>query len=231
MYQFNSIPPSPNPPNENEFLVSLSIIEAEMEFSLQLRDEKKFENAFLKAKQFYYDFSKIFPKLNSPKKLYFIGLYLLHLLSNNRNTDFSTEIELIPIEDLKNENIQISRKLERCIMEGNYKEIQTLKTSSDDFYNYYLGKFDNTIRFQIARSAEKSYDSIKVEDAVSLLMFNNQNELSGFVKEQNQEDREIDWKISEGKIYFVPLNKEKPNVPAQRIIYDTVLLGVELEQK
>lgn len=233
MYQFNTLPPSPNPPNENEFLLSLAIIEAEMEFALQLRDEKKFESAFLKSKQFYYDFSKLFPRLNTPKKYYYIGLYLLHLLSNNRTTDFSTEIELIPIEELKNENIQISRKLERCIMEGNYKEIQNLKTSSDDFYNYYLSKFDNTIRFQIARSAEKSYDSIKIEDAISLLMFNDQNQLLEFVKAQNQiqEDREIDWKIADGKIYFVPLNKEKPTVPANRIVYDTVLLGIELEQK
>lgn len=233
MYQFNTLPPSPLQPNESEYILSLGILEAEMEFALQLKDEKKFENGFLKAKQFYYDYSKIFPQLNTQKKLYFVGLYLLHLLSNNRTTDFSTEIELIKIEDLNNPNIEISMNLERCIMEGNYKGIQNLKSSSDEFYNFYLNKFDNTIRFQIARSAEKSYDSINVSEALGLFMFNNQNELTEFVKAQNQiqEEREIEWNISNGKIFFNPLNKEKPTVPANKILCDTLMLGIQLEQK
>ena len=233
IYQFQSLPPSPNPPNEKEFILSLSVIEAEMELQLQLKDEHKFENSFLKAKQFYYDYSKIFPSLNTPKKYYFIGLYLLHLLSNNRNTDFCNEVELVPIEQLQNESIQISRKLERCIMEGNYKEIQSLKTSSDSFYKYYLDKFDNTIRFQIARSAEKSYDYLNVDDAMNLLMFNNSNELIQFINAQNQleNDRQIDWKFSNGKIQFIPINKEKPMIPSYKIMYDTVHLGIQLEQK
>jgi 26S proteasome regulatory subunit N12 len=118
-------------------------------------------------------------------------------------------------------------------MEGNYRQLADLKNSTDKYYNYYLGKFDNAIRFQIARSAEKSYDSLKINDAVNLLMLKNADELNNFVKEQNEgdfENREIDWKISNDRILFIPLNKEKESIPAHDIIRDTFILGNEVEK-
>jgi len=56
------------------------------------------------------------------------------------------------------------------------------------YYNYYLGKFDNVIRFQIARSAGKSYDSLKICNVVNLLILNNSEGLNNFNKEQNEGD-------------------------------------------
>ncbi len=53
-----------------------------MEYYISKNNEKNFEKAFLKCKTFYYDYKK---KINaSEKKLYYTGLYLLHLLANNR---------------------------------------------------------------------------------------------------------------------------------------------------
>ena len=228
MLHFKSLPPSNTQPIEEEFSLAIAIIELEMEFALQLKSEKNFELAYLKAKQFYFDF-----KLQTPKKLYFIGLYLLHLLANNRNTDFSTEVELISIKDLNDPNIRISINLEQSIMEGNYKALAQMKQSSDQFYNFYLGKFDQAIRYQIARSAEKAYDSLKIVDAMSLLGINNEMEMSEFVNAQNEDGREgkeIQWVVQGERIVFVPINKEKESIPAYNIMADTLKLGIEVEK-
>lgn len=125
-----------------------------------------------------------------------------------RTTEFCTEIELLEIKDLNNSFIKISRDLEQCIMEGNYKHILDIKASvTDKAYNYYLEKFDNAIRFQIARSAEKSYESLKLNDAITLLMLQNSQELSSFIGQdaESLESREIDWKISGDRVYFNPV--------------------------
>lgn len=230
MLQFTSLPPSSQKPIIEEYLLSREINELEMELALKQKDEKGFELAYLKAKQFYFDFKAILPEKRE-KMIYYIGLYLLHLLSNNRTTDFSTEIELIDIKDLSNPYIKASRDLEQSIMEGNYKHLFQMKNSNDEFYNYYLEKFDDAIRFQIARSAEKSYDSLKASDAIALFMFSNANELQAFVKTQNEnEDKEIDWKLTGDRILFIPLNKEKASIPAYRIINDSIYLGIETEK-
>lgn len=230
IFQFNTLPPSKQKPIMEEYVIAREINELEMELALKQKDEKGFELGYLKAKQFYFDSKNIIPS-KSEKMIYYIGLYLLHLLSNNRTTDFSTEIELIDIKDLTNPYIKVSRDLEQSIMEGNYKHLFQMKNSNDQFYNYYLGKFDDAIRFQIARSAEKSYDSLRASDAITLLMLNNANELQAFVKTQNEnEEKEIDWKLVGDRILFIPLNKEKTSIPSYRIINDNIYLGIETEK-
>ena len=230
--QFQSLPPSITNPNEEEFIIAREITELEMELSLFNKNEKNFAIAYLKAKPFYFDYSKNIIKKRSEKFHYYLGLYLLYLLSNNKTTEFSTEIELINKNGLNNEFIKVSRELEQCIVEGNYKQLANLKNANDDNYKYFLNKFDDAIRFEIARSAEMSYDSLKINDAINLLMLNNRNELNNFVNEQNErkDEREIDWKINDERIEFIPLNKEKTTIPSERIIADALLLGIETEK-
>ena len=116
-------------------------------------------------------------------------------------------------------------------MEGNYKQIAQMKQSSDQFYNFFLSKFDDAIRYQIARSAEKSYDSLKVSDAMTMLMLNNENELNNFIKAQEAiEDREINWVLTGDRIVFIPLEKEKESIPAYSIVADALRLGIEMEK-
>ena len=71
-----------------------------------------------------------------------------------------------------------------------------------DYYINYLNKFDQTIRYQIARSAEKSYESLKTSDAITLLMLNNYQELQTFIKNEILEDSEIQWEITNDRLYF-----------------------------
>lgn len=232
MLSFKSLPPSNEPVNKDEFLIAREILELEIERHLTKKDGKNFELSYQKIKQLYFDYKDVLPK--SDKMQYFVGLYLLHLLANNRTTEFCTELELLDVSDLNNNYIKISRDLETCIMEGNYKHIFIIKSQSNNLphYNYYLEKFDDAIKFQIARSAEKSYDSLTINDALSLLMLNNINELQNFIKYETEtiESREIDWKIVNDRIYFTPINKEKMSIPSHRIIEESVTMGVEMEK-
>ena len=80
---------------------------------------------------------------------------------------------------------------------------------------------------------EKSYESLEIKDAMSLLMFQNQESLSEFIKQQNEnkrDDREILWKVVGDKIQFIPINQNTANIPAYRIFNDSLLLGIETEK-
>ena len=202
---FQSLPPSKEKPIQEEFELAREINELEMELSCICKNERAFELSYLQVKPFYFDYIKNKQMLSaqSQKYLYYVGLYLLFLLSNNRTTDFSTELELL------------------------------LKNLSDVNYNYYLSKFDDTIRYQIARSMEKSYESLNNKAAMNLLMLNNERALNEFVRQQNdnpREDREILWKNEGDKIQFIPINDNKASIPAYRIFHDSLLIGIETEK-
>ena len=232
---FKSLPPSKEKPIVAEFELAREVNELEMELSCLCKNERAFELSYLQVKPFYFDYVKvkeILPK-QSDKYLYYVGLYLLFLLSNNRTTDFSTELELLDTQDKNNEYIKVSLDIEQCIVEGNYSHMERLKNATDENYKYYLNKFDDTIRYQIARSMEKSYEDLKASDAMQLLMLKNENELNEFIKQQNEnprEDREIIWKMEGGKIKFIPINENKASIPAYRIFNDSILLGIETER-
>ena len=230
---FKSLPPSKEKPINAEFEFAREIIELEMELSCFCNNENAFELSYLQIKPYYFDYPKKIEIKQSEKYLYYVGLYLVFLLSNNRTTDFSTEIELINIRDRNNTYIKISLDIEQCIMEGNYSQLATFRNSKDNYYNYYLEKFDDTTRYQIARSMEKSYESLDINDAMKLLIFNSQQDLNEFIKQQNEDkrdDREILWKVSGDKIEFIPINQNTTNIPAYRIFNDSLLLGIETEK-
>jgi 26S proteasome regulatory subunit N12 len=208
MLSFNTLPPSNQKMDKEEFLIAREILELEMDKHLAKLDGKSFELAYLKIKQFYFDYKNELPK--SDRMLYFVGLYLLHLLANNRTTEFCTELELLDISDFNNSYVKVSRDLEQCIMEGNYKHQQQIKnTINMPAYKYYLEKFDDAIRFQIARSAEKSYENLKIEDAVKMLMLKNSSDLNNFISidmEREDYNNEIEWKILNDRVHFIPVS-------------------------
>lgn len=93
------------------------------------------------------------------------------------------ELELLQLDEQQNEYIKVPIGLEQSILEGSYKIVMKNEIQ-DTNYNYYLKKFDSAIRFQIARSAERSYDSLKLNDAISLLKLNNSDQLVSYIKNE-----------------------------------------------
>lgn len=208
MFQFQTLPPFAPQANIDieEYKLSLAFLEREMDFHLCNKDTKSFQQTFKKIKQFYFDFIPILGK--SERRLYFIGLYLLHLLVNNKLTEFSTELEIIPIEDLNNHYINIPRLLNECFMEGKYKTVSEIKTQTDDqHYRFYLNKFNDAVRFEIVRSIEKSHDIIKINKLKYLLSFDTDEEMREYIRRECEtfDNKEIEWKIKDDSIYFTPV--------------------------
>jgi 26S proteasome regulatory subunit N12 len=207
MFQFQTLPPfTGGLIDQEEYKLALQMLEREMDFHLCNKDTKSFEQAYKKIKQFYFDSVPLIGK--SERRLYFIGLHLLHLLVNNKSTEFSTELEIIPIEDLNNQFINIPRLLNECFMEGKYKRVSEIKTQIDDeHYRFYLNKFNDAVRFEIVRSIEKSHDVIKINKFKYLLGIETDEEMREYIRKECEsfDNREIEWKIKDDSIYFTPV--------------------------
>ena len=90
-----------------------------------------------------------------------LGLWLLHLLSSNK---FHSELQAIPMEEHSDPYISIPVSLEMHFNDGNYNKIlATKKDVNRDEYNFFIDKFIDTVRSEIARSAEVSYKSLSVK--------------------------------------------------------------------
>lgn len=101
----------------------------------------------------------------SQKMYAILGLYLLYLLSYNKISEYHTEIELIPIEEQQNVYITVPVSLEQHFVEGSYNKILTQKQNVPlEAYHFFINKFVDAIRFEIARSAERAYESLSLRD-------------------------------------------------------------------
>lgn len=109
----------------------------------------------------------------SQKMWSIIGLYLLYLLSYNKISEYHTEIELIPVEELTNVYIRVPVSLEQHFVEGSYQKILNQQQQVPiNEYHFFINKFVDAIRFEIARSAEKAYESLSLQDAQRMFMLN-----------------------------------------------------------
>ena len=89
--------------------------------SSKKKDIESFERNFAIVKTYYDEFDGILPL--SQKKYCILGLYLLYLLSFNKISEYHTEIELIPFDELNNVYIKVPMSLEQYFVEGSYNKI------------------------------------------------------------------------------------------------------------
>ena len=91
-----------------------------------------------------------------------------------RISQYHTEIELIP-QDILESNIyvKVPVSLETYFVEGSYQKILTQQQNVPLLaYHFFIDKFVDAIRYEIARSSERSYDSLKLSDMQTMFMIN-----------------------------------------------------------
>merc|ERR1712241_508466 len=152
------------PANERELLVMREVFEIGAQYSVCAKDVPSFERYMSMLKSVYTDQSKSLPE--SSRKYELLGLNLLCLLSQNRLSDFHTELELLPCEILlENPYIANPVQLEQFIMEGKYnKVIDTRYNVPADSYKFFIDVLLVTIRDEIASCMEKAYEDIDAEE-------------------------------------------------------------------
>ena len=100
-----------------------------------------------------------------------------------RISQYHTEIELIPQEDLDtNIYIKVPVSLETYFVQGSYQKIlQQQQNVPQVAYYFFIEKFVDAIRYEIARSAERSYDSLSLADMQKMFMIESRDELTAFI--------------------------------------------------
>ena len=93
-----------------ECILAREVYEYSTFLALEKEDIEAFERNFITVNTYYDEFEGILPP--SQKKYTILGLYLLYLLSFNKISEYHTEIELIPIQELNNVFIKVPMSLE-----------------------------------------------------------------------------------------------------------------------
>jgi len=197
------------------------ILEYATLLSLKLGDVTAFERSITQLKTYYSDYGPHLPA--SPHRYPILGVYLLHLLAENRIGEFHTELELI--QDHNNRYIKFPVQLEQYKMEGRYNKVWGAGDSIPvNYYEPFVGKLMQTARHDIGNSLETSYERLTLDDSRKLLMFG--DDIAGFQKFV----QERAWRVSDKYINFTPEEQLKPELGAIQLITQSLKYAHELER-
>ena len=83
--------------------------------------------------------------------------------------------------------------MEAYFVEGSYHKILNSKQNVPlEAYMFFIDKFVDAIRYEIARSSERAYESLAIKDMSKIFMIENQDELKLFIEQQNLKDK-VTW--------------------------------------
>lgn len=75
-------------------------------------------------------------------------------------------------------------RLNDAIEEGNYRRVFLLKKESPlEYFAPFLDKIEDTVRIELAKSAEKAYSILSIKQALQIFQVDNEAELRNFVAE------------------------------------------------
>jgi 26S proteasome regulatory subunit N12 len=199
--------------------------------SIEEKDIRGFQRNYTTLNFYYNELRDVLPE--SSKKNSVLGLYLLYLLSQNKISEFHVELQAIPPSDHSNIYINVPVSLEQYFVDGNYAKVLATKNVPLDAYNFFIEKFIDTVRTEIARSVEVSYEKLSLKDACEIFMLDNVDQLQRFVETQsdiNAEDRTISWVIKDDHLHFVTINVEKEGIPAKKMMAQVLEYAHELQR-
>lgn len=120
--------------------------------------------------------------------------------------------------------------LETYFVQGSYQKILTQQQNVPLVaYNFFIEKFVDAIRYEIARSAECAYDSLSLQDMLRMFMITNQQELTAFIQ-QNQKDSQVQWIVKGDRLHFAREKKEMAEIPNHKMINLTLSYATELNR-
>ncbi|ABN66500.2 predicted protein [Scheffersomyces stipitis CBS 6054] len=210
----------------NDLKIAQRILEIGALSSLLSNNYQSFENFVAQLKPFYANIqlhpsSKKHANSDATK---IKSLYLLYLLSQGLISKFHTELEVIynsNHDDIENDKyLQFPINLERNLMEGNYNKIWKLLKEDKNLpcqeFAHFIDTLIQALRFEIAKSIEKTYESIPINNCKNLLYFPQEQSDAVFEKELSEELEVENWKFENGIIYFdkneTVLNADNSNV-------------------
>lgn len=163
---------------------------------------------------------------STPRKCHILGLNLMHLLVDNRLSEFHAELELLSEEEASHKFVSFPINLERQLMVGIYDEVLSV-TVPDPSYQFFVDNLLQTVRDSIADCMEVSYKSMKIADAMTTMKFDSQQELMEYVEECRD-----DWIVEGGSLCFQlpPSGSKASDIPARKLIAQNLSYATEMER-
>lgn len=95
-------------------------------------------------------------------------------------------------------------------------------------YNFFIEKFVDAIRYEIARSAECSYDSIALNDMQKMFMIQDKSQLMNFIASNSKGS--IGWTVRGDRLNFIREKKEMAEIPNLKMINLALTYATELNR-
>lgn len=214
---FMNIPPCFEA-DAKECILAREVYEYATFLSVEKQDIQEYEQHMSVLKTYYDEqFQALIPQ--SQKMYAVLGLYLLYLLAYNKISEYHTEIELIPVEEQRNNVfIQVPVSLEQHFVEGSYNKILSRKQNVPiEAYQFFVDKFVDAIRYEIARSAEKAYESLRLADMQRMLLIPSEAELLTFIQ-ANSGKEGVEWHVGGDRLQFVKQRADAKEIPSSKMI-------------
>ena len=164
----------------------------------------------------------------SERKCHVLGLNLMHLLVDNRLSEFHAELELLSEAEAGTPFVSFPITLERQLMVGSYDEVLNAGSNvPDPSYSFFMENLLETVRDSIADCVEVSYKSMKLSDAVTMMKFDSTAELQEYVQEKRE-----DWIVEGDRLTFQPppIGSKAEDIPSMNLIAQSLSYATELER-
>lgn len=163
------------------------------------------------------------------RKCHVLGLNLMHLLVDNRLSEFHAELELLSEVEASTPYVSFPITLERQLMVGSYDEVLDSRSNiPDESYSFFMENLLDTVRDAIADCIEVSFVSIKLSDAVTMMKFDSIAELQEYIQEKRE-----DWIVDDGDTltFQPPMSGGKAvDIPSMKLMAQSLSYATELER-
>jgi 26S proteasome regulatory subunit N12 len=162
------------------------------------------------------------------RKCHILGLNLMHLLVDNRLSEFHSELELLTEQEASNIFVSFPINLERQLMVGIYDEVLNAgRNVPDPSYQFFVDNLLQTVRDSIADCVEVSYKTMTMADAMTMMKFDTPQALREYVQECRD-----DWIVEGDTLCFQPppMGSKASDIPSMKLISQSLSYATEMER-
>lgn len=213
----------PSPPDSAHMSVAIEALEWGVLATVNEGDLDAFARSMAQLKPYYAAAGAV-----SEKKCHILGLNLMHLLVDNRLSEFHSELELLTDAEASNAFVSFPINLERQLMVGIYDEVLSAGMNlPDPSYQFFMDNLLQTVRDSIADCVEVSYKTMKCSDAVTMMKFDTQAALMEYVEECRD-----DWIVEGDTLCFQPppMGSKASDIPSMKLIGQSLSYATEMER-
>lgn len=124
-------------------------------------------------------------------------------------------------------------RLNDAIEEGNYRRVFILKKEQPlEYFAPFLERIEDTVRIELAKSAEKAYSVLPISQAIQIFQVENEQQLRKFINDFTSELDEplVNWTLEGGSLIFEKINKQTVKFNSEELIKTALLYSDELEK-